>query len=177
MWTNCSNGTARKTVEPAHAGNVLTPGPERIIECANRSAESRSLDWDQAVRAAVARLGEGWPETDTTGHSAAAGLAEELGALLCAYGLLAQEVHRGRDRADKLPALGHATSEHRPRSEWNRGDLTMTVESLAICLPPGPPPQMRTLDADDNQPNNERTTRDAAMSTANPGRNPASPVK
>jgi hypothetical protein len=49
----------------------------------------RPLDWDSAVRAAAARLDEGWelPETKCDPM-----LQEELAAFLCAYDMLGEEV-------------------------------------------------------------------------------------
>ena len=52
---------------------------------------SPPLDWRQAVRAATARLNEGWELPETRCHSAA---EEELAVFLCAYNVLVKEVDR-----------------------------------------------------------------------------------
>lgn len=54
-------------------------------------------DWAMAVRAAAARLGEHFGSPD---HPAVAALATDLAALLCAYGLVEEEIQRMRVRHD-----------------------------------------------------------------------------
>jgi hypothetical protein len=60
------------------------------------------LDWRHLVDAAAARLDESWVRPDLTGYMVASGLADELAATLCAYGMVASEVahmheHAARD--------------------------------------------------------------------------------
>jgi hypothetical protein len=50
---------------------------------ATSSGQAYNPEWNQAVRAAAARLNEGWILPETECDPAA---AEELAALLCAYG-------------------------------------------------------------------------------------------
>jgi len=70
-----------------------------------RPHDPRPLDWGQAVDAAAARLEESWVRPDTTGHMLSSGLAEELAATLCAYGMVAAEVDHMHlhDHGDALP--------------------------------------------------------------------------
>jgi hypothetical protein len=58
------------------------------------SGEVSPLDWAQAVRAATARLHDGWESPETDCHLAMAELEEELAAFLCAYGVIGDEVDR-----------------------------------------------------------------------------------
>ncbi len=60
------------------------------------------LDWGHVVDAAAARLEESWVRPDSTGHMLASGLAEELAATLCAYGMVAAEVDHMHDHEDAL---------------------------------------------------------------------------
>jgi hypothetical protein len=57
----------------------------------NYSLQAPRLDWGQAVRAATARLDEGWELPETKCDPA---VEEEFAALLCAYGVLGDEVGR-----------------------------------------------------------------------------------
>jgi len=57
----------------------------------NHSLRAPRLDWGQAVRAATARLDEGWELPETKCDPA---VEEEFAALLCAYGVLGDEVGR-----------------------------------------------------------------------------------
>jgi hypothetical protein len=57
----------------------------------NHSFHSFNLDWDDAVRAAAARLDEGWELSDT---KCGPQVEEELAAFLCAYGMLGEAVER-----------------------------------------------------------------------------------
>jgi hypothetical protein len=54
--------------------------------------DPRPLDWGHVLDAAAARLEESWVRPDVTGHMLASGLADELAATLCAYGMVAEEV-------------------------------------------------------------------------------------
>ena len=56
-----------------------------------QSFHTPPLDWREAMRAATARLNEGWELPETRCHSA---VEEELAAFLCAYGMLGDEVDR-----------------------------------------------------------------------------------
>jgi len=67
MGTNRIKGRVSKTLPDA----VKSP------------AKSRSPEWEQAVCSAAARLNEGWVLPETKCNPA---VAEELAALLCAYG-------------------------------------------------------------------------------------------
>jgi hypothetical protein len=65
------------------------------------------LDWRHLVDAAAARLDESWVRPDATGHMASSGLADELAATLCAYGMVASEVahmHEHAAREDDAPS-------------------------------------------------------------------------
>lgn len=66
-----------------------------------RPHDRRPLDWGYAVEAAVARLEESWVWPDGTGHMQSSGLADELAATLCAYGMVAEEVDHMHDHAGK----------------------------------------------------------------------------
>ena len=57
----------------------------------NHSFQAPNLDWGQAVRAATARRDQGWELAETKCDPA---VEEELAALLCAYGVLGEEVDR-----------------------------------------------------------------------------------
>jgi hypothetical protein len=65
--------------------------------------DPRPLDWGHVVDAAAARLEESWVRPDNTGHMLSSGLAEELAATLCAYGMSAAEVDHMHDHEDALP--------------------------------------------------------------------------
>jgi hypothetical protein len=64
---------------------------EMDMDCLNHSLQAPRLDWGQAVRAATARLDEGWELPETKCDPA---VEEELAAFLCAYGVLGEEVER-----------------------------------------------------------------------------------
>jgi hypothetical protein len=61
------------------------------MNCLNHSLQAPRLDWGRAVRAATARLDEGWELPETKCDPA---VEEELAAFLCAYGVLGDEVDR-----------------------------------------------------------------------------------
>jgi hypothetical protein len=67
--------------------------------------EPRPLDWGHVVDAAAARLDESWVRPDTSGHMLASGLAEELAATLCAYGMVAAEIDHMHDQ-EVAPPIG-----------------------------------------------------------------------
>ncbi|HEX3992856.1 MAG TPA: hypothetical protein VHX39_16925 [Acetobacteraceae bacterium] len=70
-----------------------------------RAHDPRPLDWGHVVDAAAARLEESWVRPDSTGHMLASGLAEELAATLCAYGMVAMEVDHMHDHEGANPAV------------------------------------------------------------------------
>jgi hypothetical protein len=77
--------------------------PVPILEI--RAHDPRPLDWGHVVDAAAARLEESWVRPDSTGHMLASGLAEELAATLCAYGMVAEEVDHMHDHEEAHPAV------------------------------------------------------------------------
>lgn len=118
MRTRRPNDMARKTVERPCVPSLLARTSEPESGCLNHSLETRPVDWDQAMCAAAARLNEGWLLPETGNHPAVAELVWELAALMCAYGLVAEEVGRGPARASKLPILKLPTREHRCATLW-----------------------------------------------------------
>jgi hypothetical protein len=90
-----------KTEQPDGAGlPAAAPGP--VI----RPHDPRPLDWGHVVDAAAARLEESWVRPDSTGHMLASGLAGELAATLCAYGMVAAEVDHMHDHEDPVCSDG-----------------------------------------------------------------------
>lgn len=89
---------ARSVTEQSAADSVAAPVPDV------RQHDPRPLDWGHVVDAAAARLEESWVRPDSTGHMLASGLAGELAATLCAYGMVAAEVDHMYDHADAQPA-------------------------------------------------------------------------
>ena len=87
------------TEQPDAAG-LPAPASDSVV----LPHDPRPLDWGHVVDAAAARLEESWVRPDTTGHMLASGLAEELAATLCAYGMVAAEVDHMHDHGDALPA-------------------------------------------------------------------------
>jgi hypothetical protein len=77
---------------------------ENLAPTAPRFPERRPLDWSEAVRAADARLAEQQIEPGSPARPAE-GEAEELAALICAYGLLAGEVDHMRARIPSPAAV------------------------------------------------------------------------
>ena len=71
--------------------------------------DPRPLDWGQAVDAAAARLEESWVRPDETHQVVASGLADELAATLCAYGMMAAEVDHMHHREEEHAASGKPT--------------------------------------------------------------------
>jgi len=92
-------------VEPTEqrSGAGHLPGREPDSGAVAQPHVPRPLDWGHVVDAAAARLEESWVHPDTTGHMVASGLAGELAATLCAYGMEAEEVDHMNDMADALP--------------------------------------------------------------------------
>jgi hypothetical protein len=88
--------------EQPDAGNSPPPVPDLV----NRPHDPRPLDWGHVVDAAAARLEESWVRPDNTGHMLASGLAEELAATLCAYGMVAAEVDHMHQHENTLPSGG-----------------------------------------------------------------------
>jgi hypothetical protein len=68
------------------------PARDTVGGPAMRPHDARPLDWDIAVHAAAARLEESWVLPDATGRMLSSGLAGELAATLCAFGMVAAEV-------------------------------------------------------------------------------------
>ncbi len=79
----------------------------------NHPPEFGPLNWDQAVRAAAARLAEEDVPPDTASDPLLAGHTAWLAGLLCAYGKLADEVDRMQARAYELPVSKRPTRKHR----------------------------------------------------------------
>jgi hypothetical protein len=77
--------------------------PASVADPVARLHDPRPLDWGHVVDAAAARLEESWVRPDDTGHMLASGLAEELAATLCAYGMVAAEVDHMHDHEDAVP--------------------------------------------------------------------------
>jgi len=90
----------KSVTEQPDAAGLPASGPDPVI----RPHDPRPLDWGHVVDAAAARLEESWVRPDNTGHMLASGLAGELAATLCAYGMSAAEVDHMHDHADALPA-------------------------------------------------------------------------
>ena len=94
VWKTAQHGRlARFPARPVKPG---------VAGC-NDLREPRPLDWDQAVRAAKARLNEQCVLPDTMDHPLVADQAAWLAGLLCAYGKLADEVDHMEARADATP--------------------------------------------------------------------------
>jgi hypothetical protein len=90
----------KAATEQSGADGLPAPVPDPVI----RPHDPRPLDWSHVVDAAAARLEESWVRPDDSGHMLASGLAEELAATLCAYGMVAAEVDHMHDHADWHPA-------------------------------------------------------------------------
>jgi len=90
-----------KTVtEQSDAAALVVALPDSV----SRPHDARPLDWGHVVDAAAARLEESWVRPDSTGHMLASGLADELAATLCAYGMVASEIDHMHDHEDTLLA-------------------------------------------------------------------------
>jgi len=85
--------------------------PAPVADLAILPHDPRPLDWGHVVDAAAARLDESWVRPDTTGHMLASGLAEELAATLCAYGMVAAEVDHMHDHEEPLSGDGPTLPE------------------------------------------------------------------
>lgn len=92
--------SVKPELEQPDAASLPAPVSDEII----RPHDPRPLDWGHVVDAAAARLEESWVRPDATGHMLASGLAEELAATLCAYGMVAAEVDHMHDHEDAPPA-------------------------------------------------------------------------
>jgi hypothetical protein len=116
-----ANATIQHTSERLCVPNLPAAVSVRDIDCLKHLLESPPLDlaWDDAIRAAAARLKESWLLPETRNHPAVAALAVELAAFLCAYGLLADEVRRGRAQADNPAVVTQPTEESRGGTLWS----------------------------------------------------------
>lgn len=90
----------KSIVEQPDAAEVPAPVQSQVI----RPHDPRPLDWGHVVDAAAARLEESWVRPDSSGHMLASGLADELAATLCAYGMVAAEVDHMHDHEEAQPA-------------------------------------------------------------------------
>jgi hypothetical protein len=100
MTMDLLNVPVKVSTEQANAAGLPAPVPAPVV----RAHDPRPLDWGHAVDAAAARLEESWVRPDSTGHMLASGLAEELAATLCAYGMMAAEVDHMHDHDETLTA-------------------------------------------------------------------------
>jgi hypothetical protein len=105
MTMDLLNISVEAVTEQTGSEGLQSPVPELVI----RPHDPRPLDWGHVVDAAAARLEESWVRPDSTGHMLASGLAEELAATLCAYGMVAAEVDHMRDHED-----AHLTGQPTP---------------------------------------------------------------
>jgi len=104
MSTDLNNDMVKSATHRADDAQSAFPDQDRDFAPDGHPHDPRALDWGQAVDAAAARLEESWIKPDTTGHMLASGLADELAATLCAYGMVASEVKHMHDHADQLSA-------------------------------------------------------------------------
>jgi len=109
MPTNLPNTLVESIMDRPDAARLPAPVPDVGPGLVAQPHDPPPLDWGQAVDAAAARLDESWVRPDATGHMLASGLADELAATLCAYGMVAAEVDHMHDRADDLAASRDAT--------------------------------------------------------------------
>jgi hypothetical protein len=72
----------------------------------NSSFEPQPLDWHNAVLAAAARLNENFGTPDPMNDPLVAGMAQEVAALLSAYGEIAGEVGRMQAHANECHPAG-----------------------------------------------------------------------
>lgn len=79
------------------------PASVTIFEDCNESRAPPIVDGDFAVRVATARLNEKSGGLDPSVHRMLLPLAIELAALLCAYGMIAEEADRMQARAAEQP--------------------------------------------------------------------------
>ena len=94
MRTDCPDLALRETARCGHVAPLPAPAHEPEVARRKDSLAAHPLDWDEAVRAAAARLSETWIQPDTKHHPVVRGLAQQLAALLCAYGELPGEADR-----------------------------------------------------------------------------------
>jgi hypothetical protein len=102
MRINRSDIAGWSTVEHHRVSRSRLPAPGAR---SNLPVQARPLDWRLAVRAAAARLNETWGLADATAQPEMMDLAQQLAALLCAYGELPEEVERMEARAGERVAV------------------------------------------------------------------------
>lgn len=121
MYLLHPNTTLQHTSERICVANSPAVPTVPVIDCLKHLLESPPLepDWDDAVRAAAARLKESWLLPETQHHPAVAAPAVELGAFLCAYGLLAEEVRRSQAQVDNSAVVTLPTAEPRNCTLWS----------------------------------------------------------
>jgi hypothetical protein len=109
-------GDGVRHVPEVHFSGMLPPGGySRTGNASDTLAhDRRPLDWNQAVDAAAARLEESWVRPDETGRMLASGLAGELAATLCAFGMMVDEFDHMHDHADRHAAWRRWFAEQPP---------------------------------------------------------------
>ena len=116
----------KMVTEQPDAAGLPAPVPDLVI----RSQDPRPLDWSHAVDAAAARLEESWVRPDSTGHMLSCGLAAELAATLCAYGMVAAEVDHMNGHHD-APLADQGT----PAEEGCAAPSSLRAGRLALRTP------------------------------------------
>jgi hypothetical protein len=101
MRTNRSDVPVWKTAQHGRLARAPVLPLKPVVARPNESPEPRPLDWDQAVRAAKARLTEQCVLPDTMDDPLVADQVAWLAALLCAYDKLADEVDRMEAHANE----------------------------------------------------------------------------
>ena len=109
MSEDLSKALVGSIPEQPDSARPVDPVPATGTEPGSPPHETRPLDWGNAVDAAAARLEEAWVHPDDTGRMLASGLADELAATLCAFGMVAAEVDHMHNRADKQRTGGERT--------------------------------------------------------------------
>jgi hypothetical protein len=105
--------TSKQPVLPGIASVPDVDSLKHLLE-----ASPFHLDWHHAIRIAAARLKESWLLPETGSDPAVAALAVELAGFLCAYGLLAEEVHR-RARANTPAGTDRLMDEPQGGTFWS----------------------------------------------------------
>jgi hypothetical protein len=100
MPMDLGSGQIATNSEPSYDARSRPRAEPRTAQSV-RPYDRRPLNGAQAVDAAEARLNESWVFPDTTGHMVASGLAQELAATLCAYGMVGGEVAQMEHRLDR----------------------------------------------------------------------------
>jgi len=95
-----------------------------------RPRDPAPLDWGQAVDAAAARLEESWVRPDVTGYMLASGLAGELAATLCAYGMMTAEVAHMHAHIDERSRDGEAGRQRRDGPDRAGASPATTVQYI-----------------------------------------------